>query len=105
MGVANPVTTSPPEVRSTPWTIGAVIQPVVLAGAGAGTFSGAGETLEGLIAATTKKDNGLVEPLAAAINYLIDNGQYETWLATWGLESEAIEKSLVNPPGLPLDNQ
>ena len=71
----------------------------------AGTFSGAGETLEGLIAATVKKDSGLAEPLAAAINYLIENGQYDTWLATWGLENEAVEKSLVNPPGLPLDNQ
>ena len=71
----------------------------------AGTVSGAGESLDGLIAATTKKDSGLVEPLAAAINYLIDNGQYSTWLETWGLQDEAIEKSLVNPPGLPLDNQ
>ena len=71
----------------------------------AGTFSGAGETLQGLIAATVKKDSGLAEPLAAAINYLIDNGQYDTWLATWGLENEAVDTSLVNPPGLPLDNQ
>ena len=71
----------------------------------AGTFSGAGETLDGLIAATVKKDSGLAEPFAAAINYLIENGQYDTWLATWGLENEAVEKSLVNPPGLPLDNQ
>lgn len=71
----------------------------------AGTFSGAGETLDGLIAATVKKDSGLAEPFAAAINYLIENGQYDTWLATWGLSNEAVEKSLVNPPGLPLDNQ
>ncbi len=71
----------------------------------AGTFSGAGETLDGLIAATVKKDSGLAEPIAAAINHLIETGQYDTWLATWGLETEAVEESLVNPPGLPLDNK
>ncbi|MEU6721022.1 transporter substrate-binding domain-containing protein [Nonomuraea sp. NPDC046802] len=32
-----------------------------------GTFSGAGPDLQGLIAAMTKKDNGLVEPLNEAI--------------------------------------
>ncbi|WP_291049413.1 transporter substrate-binding domain-containing protein [Herbiconiux sp.] len=70
----------------------------------AGIFSGAGETLDGLIAATVKKDSGLAEPVAAAINYLIENGQYEQWLDAWGLQDEAVETSLVNPPGLPLDN-
>ncbi|WP_440711526.1 transporter substrate-binding domain-containing protein [Herbiconiux sp. YIM B11900] len=70
----------------------------------AGIFSGAGETLDGLIAATVKKDSGLAEPVAAAINYLIENGQYEQWLNAWGLQDEAVETSLVNPPGLPLDN-
>ena len=71
---------------------------------GAGTFSGAGTTLQGLICATTKKDSGLVEPLADAINYLIDNGQYEQWLKAWNLTSESVPKSEINPPGLPLDN-
>ncbi|MFD7073090.1 ABC transporter substrate-binding protein [Nocardioides sp. NPDC059952] len=71
----------------------------------AGTFSGAGESLQGLIAATTKKDSGLVEALADAINYLIENGQYATWLKTYGLSNEAVEKSEINPPGLPLENQ
>jgi hypothetical protein len=47
----------------------------------AGKYSGAGATLQGLIAATTKKGNGLVQPLADAINYLIQNGQYAKWLA------------------------
>lgn len=70
----------------------------------AGTFSGAGTTLQGLIAATTKKGNGLAEPLADAINYLIDNGQYAQWLKAWNLTNEAVPKSEVNPPGLPLDN-
>lgn len=70
----------------------------------AGTYSGAGETLQGLIAATTKKDNGLVKPLADALNYLIENGQYAEWLKTWNLANEAVTKSEINPPGLPLNN-
>ncbi|MFC0436960.1 ABC transporter substrate-binding protein [Kutzneria buriramensis] len=70
----------------------------------AGTHSGAGDTLQGLIAATAKKDSGLVEPLAAAINHLIGNGQYKQWLGAWHLDSEAVAKSEVNPPGLPLTN-
>ncbi|MEU6528970.1 ABC transporter substrate-binding protein [Streptomyces sp. NPDC046928] len=70
----------------------------------AGRFSGAGATLQGLIAATAKKDSGLAEPLAEAINHLIDHGQYAKWLAAWNLSGEAVEKAEVNPPGLPLDN-
>ncbi|MBD0419001.1 ABC transporter substrate-binding protein [Streptomyces sp. TRM S81-3] len=70
----------------------------------AGTYSGAGASLQGLIAATAKKDSGLAEPIADAINHLIDNGQYAKWLAAWNLTTEAVEKSEVNPPGLPLDN-
>ncbi|ADP81134.1 transporter substrate-binding domain-containing protein [Pseudofrankia inefficax] len=70
----------------------------------AGQWSGAGETLQGLIAATTKKDSGLVKPLADAINYLIQNGQYGKWLASWNLSEEAVKSAQVNPPGLPLTN-
>ncbi|GAA2262750.1 ABC transporter substrate-binding protein [Streptomyces indiaensis] len=70
----------------------------------AGQYSGAGASLQGLIAATAKKDSGLAEPLADAINHLIDNGQYAKWLAAWNLSSDAVTKSEVNPPGLPLDN-
>ncbi|MEU9347807.1 ABC transporter substrate-binding protein [Streptomyces sp. NPDC048278] len=70
----------------------------------AGTFSGAGATLQGLIAATAKKDSGLAKPLADAINYLIENGQYAEWLKAYNLSDEAVAKSEVNPPGLPLDN-
>ncbi|MGW0816646.1 ABC transporter substrate-binding protein [Streptomyces viridiviolaceus] len=70
----------------------------------AGTYSGAGASLQGLIAATTKKDSGLAEPIADAIDHLIENGQYAKWLAAWNLTEEAIDKSEVNPPGLPLDN-
>ncbi|MGV9758318.1 ABC transporter substrate-binding protein [Streptomyces tricolor] len=70
----------------------------------AGSFSGAGATLQGLIAATAKKDSGLAEPVAEAINRLIENGQYGKWLAAYGLSEESVTKSRVNPPGLPLDN-
>jgi polar amino acid transport system substrate-binding protein len=70
----------------------------------AGQYSGAGETLQGLIAATAKKGSGLAKPLADAVNHLIDNGQYAKWLAAWNLSNDAVSKAEVNPPGLPLDN-
>ncbi len=70
----------------------------------AGTWSGAGASLQGLIAATTKKGSGLIEPVAEAINYLIRNGQYATWLTAYNLSDEAVKTSQVNPPGLPLTN-
>ncbi|BCB83227.1 transporter substrate-binding domain-containing protein [Phytohabitans suffuscus] len=70
----------------------------------AGTYSGAGKTLQGLIAATVKKDSGLAKPIADAINHLIQNGQYATWLDAWGLANEKVATSEVNPPGLPLSN-
>ncbi len=70
----------------------------------AGVYSGAGETLQGLIAATTKKGNGLVKALADAINYLIQNGAYKQWLAAYNLGTEAVDASAVNPPGLPRSN-
>lgn len=70
----------------------------------AGTYSGAGASLQGLIAATAKKDSGLAKPLADAINYLIKNGQYAEWLKAYNLSDEAVARSEVNPPGLPLDN-
>ncbi|MFE2753251.1 ABC transporter substrate-binding protein [Actinosynnema sp. NPDC059335] len=65
-----------------------------------GTFSGGGATV-GKIAATTKKGSGLVEPIAEAIDHLIANGQYAEVLDRWGLGDEAVEKSEINPPGLP----
>ncbi|MEW2291087.1 transporter substrate-binding domain-containing protein [Streptomyces sp. NPDC006743] len=70
----------------------------------AGRYSGAGEALQGLIAATAKKGSGLAKPLTDAINHLIQNGQYAQWLAAWNLSGDAVTKSEVNPPGLPLDN-
>ncbi|MFF9489738.1 ABC transporter substrate-binding protein [Streptomyces sp. NPDC014676] len=70
-----------------------------------GTYSGAGSTLQGLIAATTKKDSGLAEPLADALNHVIDNGTYAKVLERWGLSDEAVTKSEINPPGLPRTNK
>ncbi|MET7406043.1 ABC transporter substrate-binding protein [Streptomyces parvulus] len=70
-----------------------------------GTHSGAGTTLQGLIAATTKKDSGLVEPLAQALDHVIGNGTYAKVLERWGLSDEAVTKSEINPPGLPRTNK
>ena len=70
----------------------------------AGTYSGAGESLQGLIAATVKKDSGLAQPVSAAINRLIQDGQYAAWLTAWNLSNEAVTRSEVNPPGLPITN-
>lgn len=70
-----------------------------------GTYSGAGATLQGLIAATTKKDNGLVAALADALNEVIDNGTYAKVLKRWGLSDEAVATSEINPPGLPRTNE
>jgi polar amino acid transport system substrate-binding protein len=70
-----------------------------------GTYSGAGATLQGLIAATTKKDSGLVKPLADALNHVIENGTYAKVLGRWGLSDEAVTKSEINPPGLPKTDQ
>ncbi|MEB8335953.1 ABC transporter substrate-binding protein [Streptomyces endophyticus] len=66
-----------------------------------GTYSGAGAELQGLIAATTKKDSGLVKPLADALDHVIDDGSYAKVLKRWGLSDEAVTKSRINPPGLP----
>ncbi|MFG2837341.1 ABC transporter substrate-binding protein [Streptomyces zaomyceticus] len=66
-----------------------------------GKFSGAGAGLQGKIAATTKKDSGLVAAYAAAIDHLVENGTYAQVLKRWGLDGEAVKKSEINPPGLP----
>ncbi|MEW1955560.1 ABC transporter substrate-binding protein [Terrabacter sp. NPDC080008] len=66
-----------------------------------GHFSGAGASLQGLIAVLTKKGSGLAAPYAAAINSAIADGSYAKVLARWNLSSEAVAKSQVNPPGLP----
>ncbi|MFJ5923387.1 ABC transporter substrate-binding protein [Kitasatospora sp. NPDC092948] len=66
-----------------------------------GTYSGAGDQVLGKIAATTKKDNGLVKALGAAIDELIRDGSYTEVLKRWGLDNEAVQSSEINPPGLP----
>ncbi|EWM13227.1 ABC transporter substrate-binding protein [Kutzneria sp. 744] len=66
-----------------------------------GTVSGAGPTLQGEIAATTKKGNGFVQALADALNQIIADGSYRKVLDRWGLANEAVPRSEINPPGLP----
>lgn len=53
------------------------------------------------IAAATAKGNGLIEPVGIALDALIAGGQYDEVLEIWGLESERIDESEINPPGLP----
>ncbi|RYJ23185.1 periplasmic binding protein [Streptomyces sp. L-9-10] len=66
-----------------------------------GTFSGAGDEVQGKIAATTKKDNGLVKAFQQAIDTVIKNGTYQKVLERWGLGNEAVPSSELNPEGLP----
>lgn len=65
-----------------------------------GTVNG-GWPLTAEIAVAFPKGSDLTAPIANIINDLIDNGLYQKILKRWALESEAIDKSLVNPPGLP----
>ncbi|MGI5399977.1 ABC transporter substrate-binding protein [Streptomyces sp. CA-135486] len=66
-----------------------------------GTLSGGGSQVQGKIAATTKKGSGLVEAYAAAIDQIIKDGSYAKVLKRWGISSEAVAKSEINPLGLP----
>ncbi|MET8652340.1 ABC transporter substrate-binding protein [Nocardia aurea] len=65
------------------------------------TFSGAGEALQGEIGVLTKKDNGLITPIHQALEHLIGNGAYQKVIDRWGLNTEALTGSRINPPGLP----
>jgi polar amino acid transport system substrate-binding protein len=65
-----------------------------------GTLNG-GWPLTAQIAFTTKKGNGLAVAAQAALNHLIEDGTYTRILDRWGLSSEAIQKSELNPAGLP----
>ncbi|WP_040802498.1 ABC transporter substrate-binding protein [Nocardia concava] len=65
------------------------------------TWSGAGDALQAEIAAMTRKDNGLIGPVQLAIQYAIDHGTYKQVLDRWGLSSESVQQSRINPPGLP----
>ncbi|MFJ8472925.1 ABC transporter substrate-binding protein [Kitasatospora sp. NPDC094011] len=66
-----------------------------------GTYSGGGADVLGKIAATTRKDNGLVKALNGALDEVIRNGTYGQVLKRWGLENEAVRNSEINPVGLP----
>ncbi|OUF54198.1 transporter substrate-binding domain-containing protein [Pluralibacter gergoviae] len=52
------------------------------------------------VAVTTKKGNGLVYAVQAAINGAIARGELATILARWGEEGESVGQSEVNPPGI-----
>ncbi|WP_426975482.1 ABC transporter substrate-binding protein [Pseudarthrobacter sp. O4] len=60
-----------------------------------------GWPLKASIAATTKKGNGFAAAAAAGLNHLIEDGSYAKILDRWGLSSEAVTKSELNPAGLP----
>jgi polar amino acid transport system substrate-binding protein len=64
-------------------------------------LSGAGDAPQAEVAVLTKKDNGLVGPVHEALQYAIDHGLYREVLDRWGLDSEAVQQSRINPPGLP----
>ncbi|MFF5078487.1 ABC transporter substrate-binding protein [Actinoplanes sp. NPDC000266] len=70
-----------------------------------GTYSGAGASLQGLIALTTKKDNGLVKAYKAALDELIKSGDYKKILDRWNLANESVDAGEINPPGLPIEGK
>ncbi|MFC9334406.1 ABC transporter substrate-binding protein [Arthrobacter sp. NPDC057009] len=60
-----------------------------------------GWPLKASIAATTRKGNGFAAAAQAGLNHLIEDGTYGKILDRWGLSSEAVAKSELNPAGLP----
>jgi polar amino acid transport system substrate-binding protein len=52
------------------------------------------------IAVATQKGNGFARAAQAGLNHLIDNGVYTRILDRWGLDTEAVKASELNPPGL-----
>lgn len=40
-------------------------------------------------------------PVQAALNKVIDSGEYQEVLTRWNLQDEAVEGAELNPPGLP----
>ncbi|MFI2478016.1 ABC transporter substrate-binding protein [Nocardia xishanensis] len=65
------------------------------------TFSGAGEALQGQIGVLTKKNNGLIGAVQKALRHAIESGLYQRVIDRWGLQTEAVTESRINPPGLP----
>ncbi|ALV45718.1 ABC transporter substrate-binding protein [Arthrobacter alpinus] len=60
-----------------------------------------GWPLSASIAVTTEKGNGFAVAAQAGLNHLISDGSYAKILDKWGLSSEAVKESELNPPGLP----
>lgn len=60
-----------------------------------------GWPLKASIAATTKKGNGFAAAAQVGLNHLIENGSYAKIRDRWGLSAEAVQKSELNPAGLP----
>jgi len=52
------------------------------------------------VATTTKKGNGLVVALKAALDGAIARGDYQRALARWGEAGEVVTTSQINPPGI-----
>ncbi len=52
------------------------------------------------VAVTTRKGNGLAQPISTALNGLIAGGQYAQVLDRWGENDEKVTRSEVNPRGL-----
>lgn len=65
-----------------------------------GRFSGGGSR-QGLIGVLSKKGSGLAPAFAAAVDAAIADGSYRAVLDRWGVQADAVPRSLVNPPGLP----
>lgn len=65
-----------------------------------GTVNG-GWPLTADIAAATAKGNGLIESVNIVLQSAIEGGEYAEVLERWGLTSEALPASEINPPGLP----
>jgi len=65
-----------------------------------GTVNG-GWPLTADIGVALRKGSGLVDPVSAIINELIDEGSYQKIIDRWNLGDEVVERSEVNPPGLP----
>lgn len=59
-----------------------------------------GGTRPAELGVTLKKGTGLVDAVQIALNGVIETGEYQKVLARWGTQAEAIQHSIINPPGL-----
>lgn len=66
----------------------------------AGTVSSS-YPIQGKVGVITRKDNGLVGPINEALNQAIADGTYAQVIEKWGLDAEKVERSEINPAGLP----